>query len=857
MNNKNIRELSDIKIIVSFFLLASLLITTTQAADKPDSKSLEKFEVTGTHIKRLDIEGPAPVIVLDQEAIKRSGASTVNELLSGLSLNSGFMLNENQALSTTPGSASINMRGLGQDATLILLNGRRISNFPYALNNAESFVDLNTIPLAAVERVEVLKDGASAIYGSDALAGVVNIILKDDYNGAEVSLSYGVSGEGDADETHFNLIKGISSDKDNITFVFDYFKRESFLMGDRSFSRTAYQEDINPTYGIDYTAWDFHPANYYDSGSTFGEFQRGLAAIAEYSGFFDPNPWVTAVPESERIGGVFSYKRDISTDLSFFTDLLISQVNTEYQSTPSSFYSDFDVDAGGNPVYLPSTGHDANTTGNELALVWRMSDLGPRIDDITTDTVRLVAGFEGVYKDWDWEAAVLHSNSKSSLTGNNYASISAIQTAFTNNQLNPFGTSTEEDLNAVRATIGREAETTTQGMDVKFSGEVGILSNGPILMAVGASFLTEDFKDSPDALSAAYDIVGGGFTSGEGDRNSTAIFAELSLPILENMEMQLALRGEDYSDFGSTINPKIAIKYRPSQNLMFRASAGTAFRAPSLSELHQSESTVFGSYVDTAYCDDTDPADDPEACDPFPTIVIIDSNPNLDAEESTSYYLGMLFEPTKNFSLGVDYWNYDQKNIVANNTQDVIDQNDPNNVLRDGPGLTDPIIVVFDQYTNSANRKTDGVDLELKYSWDTSFGRFALINVTTKVLGFKERVRNADPYEDKAGTYQFPDLRNRLSLQWIKNDYAAVVHAKYIGGYEDLNYETDGHKVDSYMIYDGQFTYSGFDNMSLIVGINNILDEEPPFSNASFSGYDEATHNPIGRFYYVRLNHKF
>lgn len=842
MNTNNIMDVAHIKIMVSCFLLASLLTTTTQAADKPDSKSLEKFEVTGTHIKRLDIEGPAPVILLDQEAIKRSGASTVNELLSGLSLNSGFMLNENQALSTTPGSASINMRGLGQDATLILLNGRRITNYPYALNNAESFVDLNTIPLAAVERIEVLKDGASAIYGSDALAGVVNIILKDDYNGAEISLSYGVSGEGDADETHFNLIKGISSDKDNITFVFDYFKRESFLMSDRSFSRTAYQPDINPTFGIDHTSVYTHPASYYDASFNFVS-----------SGSFDLNPWITAVPESERIGGVFSYKRDISTDLNFFTDLLISQVNTQYQAAPSAFDSFFDVDAGGNPVNLP-VGHVANTTGQELELLWRMTDLGPRIDDVTTDTVRLVAGFEGVYKDWDWEAAVLHSNSKSSLTGKNYASISAIQTAFANDQLNPFGTSSQADLNAVRRTISRDAETTTQGADVKFSGEIGMMSDGPVLMAVGASFLTEDFKDSPDALSAAYDIVGQGFTAGEGDRNSTAIFAELSIPIQENMEMQLALRGENYSDFGTTLNPKIAIKYRPSQNLMLRASVGTAFRAPSLSELHQSESTVFGTYVDTARCTDPGILD----CAPISIPVVVASNPDLDAEESTSFYLGMLFEPTKHFSLGVDYWNYDQDNIVTNNTQDVIDQNDTvNNVVRAGAGLTDPIIVVFDQYSNSANRKTDGIDLELKYSWDTSVGRFALINVTTKVLGFKERVRSADPYEDKAGTYQFPDLRNRLSLQWIKNDYAAVIHAKYIDGYEDLNYEIDGHKVDSYMTYDGQLTYSGLENMSLVIGINNILDEDPPFSNASFTGYDEATHNPTGRFYYVRLNHQF
>ena len=850
--NKYIFSRLTLPCVFSFSLLMPL--TQLYAVEQnSDNIILEKYEVTGSHIKRLDIEGPAPVIVIDQEEIKLSGASTLNELLKNMTLNTGFMLNENLPLSQTPGAASINMRGLGQDATLILLNGRRTSNFPYTHNNAESFVDLNSIPLAAIDRVEVLKDGASAIYGSDALAGVINIILKNDYNGSEISMSYGVSSKGDADETHVNFIKGISSDKDNLTFVVDYFKRQSFLMSDRSFSRTAFQPDINPTYGNDYTTWDFHPANYYDTGSTFDDFATFTATTMGVNGFFDPNPWITAVPESERIGGVVSYKRDINTDLTFFTDLMLSQVNTSYQFAPTAFWGEYDVDALGNTVALPAA-HSSNPEGIDLFLLWRMTDLGPRINDIKTDNIRLVAGFEGIYQDWDWEAAALHAKSKSSLTGKNYASISAIQTAFANDQLNPFGTSTQADLNAVRTTISRDAETTTQGADVKFSGEVGMLSDGPILMAVGVSYLTEDFKDSPDALTAAYDIVGQGFTSGEGNRNSTAIFAELNLPIQDNTEMQLALRGENYSDFGSTINPKVAIKYRPSQNLMLRASVGTAFRAPSLSELHQSDSTVYGTFVDTAACAAAGGVG--AACNLIEKPIIVSSNPNLDAEESTSYYLGMLFEPTKKFSVGVDYWNYDQDNIVTNNTQDVVDQNDPSNVIRPGGGVT-AIDYVLDQYSNTANRKTDGIDLELKYSWDTSFGRLELKNITTKVLAFKEKIRNADPYKEKSGTYQFPDLRNRLSLLWSKNDFSAVIHANYINSYEDLNYDLDGHKVDSYMAYDGQLTYSGLDNYNLIFGINNILDEEPPFSNASYTGYDESMHSPIGRFYYVRLNHQF
>lgn len=804
-----------------------------------DNTNLDKFLVTGSHIKRIDTEGPAPVLEIDREAIERSGASSLNQLLSDLSINSGLLLNENQALSTTPGSAGINLRGLGQDATLVLINGRRMSNYPYALNNADTFTDLNSIPLAAVERVEILKDGASAIYGSDALAGVVNVILKQDYDDAELTASYGVSSQGDANETRLSFVKGISSDKDNLTFVFDYFQRESFLLSDRSFSKTANQTIAEPVYGTDFTQFDNHPANYLDV-ATFGGVAFSLTAN------FDPNPWISAVPETQRIGGMFSYKRDISTDLTFFADLLLSKVVTEYSTPPTSVWGHLD-----NVIYPAA--HPTNPEGVDLYLLWRMTDLGPRSDKITTDTYRVVTGLEGVYNDWDWDVAVHSSISESTLDGRNYVNASTLQTAFSNNLLDPFGTSSQSDLNVIRTTISRAAETKTQGLDAKFTGEIGQMDAGPLLLAVGMGYRKEELEDTPDAITASGAILGKGSTVGAGNRNSTAAFAEINMPLKDNIEMQLALRAENYSDFGTTINPKAAIKYRPSKNIMLRSSLGTAFRAPSLSELHQGDSRVSGFFVDTARCDANGGAD----CDPIQIPITLSSNPGLDAEESTSFYLGALFDPTKQFSIGVDYWKYDQKNIVTNNTQDVIDANDPAKVIRSGANPTDSILLVLDQYTNSANRKTDGIDIDLRYRWDTSVGKFEIRSMTTKLFSFKEKNRSADPYIDYAGKFQRPDLRSSLSLNWSRADYTAVISTTYIDSYEDNNFDNDNHIVDSYQTYDGQFLYSGFENMSLVIGVNNIFDEEPPFSNSSFTGYDGATHNPTGRFYYVRLNHKF
>lgn len=825
------------KIYMCVFLISIFVASKTLAAEQ-DTASLDKFEVTGSHIKRSDFEGPSPVLIIDRDEINRSGASSVNEILNDLTINNGYMLNENNAITTTPGSAAINLRGLGQDATLILLNGRRMSNYPYPLNTTDTFVDLNSIPLSAVERIEVLKDGASAIYGSDALAGVVNIILRQDYDGSEISGSYGVSAEGDADEIRVNYLKGYSSDKDNITLSLDYFKRESFLLGDRDFSKSALLQD-----GTDYRSVYTHPANYLLGGGG-----------GDLSNIFDPNPYVTAVPESERLGGMVSYKRDITNDLSFFTDVLVSSVVTNYQLPPTPF------DSFVTGVFLPPT-HNNNPFGDVAALAWRLTELGPREDEINTDTYRVVAGLEGVYNDWDWEAGIFHANSKSELNGKNYASISAIQNAFNDplNELDPFdvdpGPSPQSDLDAIRANISRNAETKSKGLDATLTGEVGQLESGPVLLALGFSYLDESLDDKPDAALAAGDIVAQGSTSSEGDRDSKAIFAELSLPLKDNLEMQLALRGDDYSDFGSTVNPKAAIKYTPTNKVMLRASAGTAFRAPSLPELYQSDTLVFGFFVDTARCI----AFGGPECNPQPMQVLLSSNPDLEAEESTSFYLGALFEPTKEFSIGVDYWNYDQDNIVTQNTQDTIDQNDPAKVIRPpDPGPDpDPILGVFDQYINSANRKTDGIDIDLRYRWSTNIGNFELRSITTKVFKAEQKTRDADPYVDYAGKYRFPDLRTNLSLTWSRNDYAGTISAFYIDKYEDSFYDIDGHMVDSHLTFDGQIAYSGFENMKLVAGINNIFDEDPPFSNGSFTGYDTATHNPTGRFYYIRLNHQF
>lgn len=822
------------------------------SSTKENQYELQKFEVTGTHIKRIDFEGPSPLLVIDRDEIDISGASTVNELLSKLTMNNGLLLNENRTQATSPGASGINLRGLGQDGTLILVNGRRFTSYPFAFNISDSFVDLNSIPLSAVEKVEVLKDGASALYGSDAIAGVVNIILRKNFEHSEISQGYGVSDQGDANEVDINYITGKSTDNSNLTFALNYFKRESFLLGDRDFSSHANQTLKHPTDGFDWTTIDNDPANYFD----FITADPACFGLTACSGFFNPNPYITAIPETERLGGLFTYNREISLDMNFFSEVMLSQVTTNYQSAPTPIQGDI--------LMLPGPN---NPEPGPILLFWRVTDAGPRYDDVVTDTYRVVAGLDGVVNDWDWTAAIHRSVSESKETGRNYISLSAMDTAINTGVINPFGVNQPEVMDTVKRTIQREGESVTQGFDGKFVGEVSQLESGPVTLAIGMEYRDEAISDIPDALVVSDDIIGKTGTSVDADRDITAGFIEVNVPVSNDVELQLAARIENYSDFGTTTNPKLAVRYKPTDKLMFRASAGTGFRAPSLPQLY-SQTTAFKQLSDTTRLNSCLGAGfPPAACAGLTTgvyTVNLSGNKELEPEDSKSIYLGLVYEPVNGVTISVDYWNYTQENIIEDNTQFVLDNESsfPGDVIRGGPAFWagDPggIIEINDTFRNYAEQETDGIDVELLFNWKTTIGKVSLRNLTSKLLSFEKQDVDNGPTNDLAGTYRIPELRNTTTITLERENYSVALTGNYLGEYEDAwNGIIDNHVVSSLTTYNLQYAYTAIQDMKFTAGINNLTDKDPPFSNADYLGFDSSLHSPVGRFYYIKLNHQF
>ena len=840
-------------------------VESTQSNDESsDGKQLEKFQVTGSYIKRVDIEGYSPVLSISREEIEKSGASTLSDFLRYHPLENGTAYNENisQGQSTSPGGSPLSLRGLGVDATLVLINGRRVAPYAFAHGGSESFVDLNSIPLGAIDRIEILKDGASALYGSDAIAGVVNVILRKDFEGTEATLGFGRSGiYHDAEEQLLTAVTGKSLNNGNVTFTFDYYKRGDVGRGDRPFSQSADHSDEEGGSGIPSQA--SVPA--YIVGLVSGLDLQGTGVGDDV---YDFNPDITMVPKVERFSGTLHYNREINNDLEFFTNFSLYQNTTEAQFTYVNFnhlnYWDFGAGIGQNVVGPILDTHPNNPYGEPVLAFWRMTEMGLRDPTTETTGMRLATGLNGTSASWDWDADVFYDLSESEFTENNNVNVDAMSTALTNGTLNPFGNAPNPQsvLDEIRARQKRDGESRIYGVNAKGTSELVEMDAGPVMLAVGAGYRNESLKDEFDDLTAQGKIVGKGGTQTDDDRDINAVFAEVNVPLADTLELQVAARAEDYSDFGSTVNPKVALRYQPNSKVLLRTSWGTGFRAPTLNQVNGSF-TGATTVVDTERCNAALTALGPAGglfCIPGSYVTNVSGNRDLDPEESEAIYLGGVFEPVKDLAIAIDYWAYKREDLIYQDTQFVLDNPSlfPGSVDR-GPALFpgDPgvLLTINDTYRNREEQKMDGVDLEIRYSANMAESGKLLINALfTKMLGFEVKTFSDEDFEDRLGSYTYPEFRNTITVGWLSADFYVGLTRNYVSEYDAYD---DDYNVDSFTSYDLQVSYVGNKSTKLTFGIENLSNEEPPFAPGEEEGFDPAIHNPIGRFAYMRINHKF
>jgi iron complex outermembrane receptor protein len=878
--------------------------STTSWAQAPPAR--ERIEVTGSNIPRVDGETGLPVQVITRADIERGGVQTAQDLLDRVSANQSFgSWNDAKGVGDPrAGFTSASLRALGSQRTLILLNGRRLA--PYALTGGQS-VDLSGIPVSAIERVEVLKDGASAIYGTDAIGGVINFILRKDFRGAEISANYLAPEAGGGENWRLSAGVGwgdLAIDKVNAFITADHFRQEPLAASAREFSRTAYL----PSLGYDATQPTSWPSNIVQpagfgrivrnptiplTGATAGSclppysfptVRNPLACAFDYASVID------TIPQSEKTNVVGRVTWQVHPDHQVFAEGSYYRGEFVYKISPTPVSSQFT----NTPMILPPnspfypTAFVASVPGGNVnlpvSLVYRTVELGPRINVPEVDQLRAVLGMQGVLRGWDYQLTGGYTaNRQNDKYRSGVLSEELFGPLLRSGVINPFGSNSPEVLERMRAAqiVGDVSDNRAShyGAELKFSGTPFEMASGPFATAFGLDARRESLEQINSPFLYTGDVVAGpGLQPSleQTRRTVMSAFAEANVPIMRSFEANFALRYDHYGDFGGTANPKVTLRYQPARELMLRGAYGTGFRAPTLSDLYLPNTRAFANFTDPLRCPTTGLDTD---C--VFTQTREGGNPNVQPERSHQLNAGIVFEPAQGLSASADYYRVEIRDLISTVPIEAI-QTDftrwaPTHVLRHppeagNPGLPGPIDYVVQTLVNAGRLRTSGIDLDVRYRFNAGdLGRMALGFTGTYVIDYAATdFTAASPGRaDPLGSGAISRWRHHATLDWSRGPWGATLAQTFQLGYKEddpatcdpfTGVCTGSRRVGSYSVIDIQGRYVGLRNVMLSLGVRNLLDRAPPLSLGSSSfqvGYEPAYGDPRGRIFYAAARYTF
>ncbi|MDC8783921.1 TonB-dependent receptor [Roseateles koreensis] len=884
-------------------------------------KTLERVEITGSAIKRIESEGALPVQVITRADMTKAGITTAAELIAMLSANSNS-LTDGVSIGTggfkdQVGFNSANLRGLGTSSTLVLLNGRRMANF--ASPGDDSGVDLNSIPAAAIQRVEVLLDGASAIYGADAIGGVVNFITRKDFQGAEVEVYAGTTQEGGAGKRTLSLAGGfgdIARDKFNVFGVLDLQHTDALSTEQRKFIGDLHIPERLPhllsSYGfpsnirLSSAQRDYlQSQNFMINGQVISSRLINLSAPA-----CNP-PHTLYLPAG--IGGesacTYDYMRDLElypkTDkINFFgrgvlalgggqelfAEVSLTQAKSFYTGTSSRITGSLDVSM--IPALAATGLADALPDDHSITVRTRLLDAGRRTSELTSTGSRFLLGLKGMAAGWDYDLAYNHSVDKVAdrdLAG--YLLYDKTMAAIASGLITPFGAQSAAGLaflhdNQLNQEV-RNATGTLDALDIKASRVVGQWDGRDIAVAVGGEIRREAGKSAASDLLMSDNILGdptpGDAQFNNDSRKVWALFGEVVVPITQALELQAALRHDHYDVVGGTTNPKVSLRYAPSAELVLRASAGTGFRAPSLNDMYRSVKTGQTAALPDPVCMRENGNDLATCADYWTTRTY--SNAQLKPEKSKQFALGAVYAPYPLLSLGLDYWNIEKSDLISTIGDDVIlanpakysalihRYNEPGLSGCDYDASDTSICYIELRKENRGRQNASGLDVTIDFKgWDTAWGRFGSKLVGTLTLASKKQTGFGDDFVSDLGKFVTNGVvqrwRHRLTLDWQKDAWSVMLANTYSSGYTDQNSAIDtttglvvgANNVKAYSLWDLSGSWEATPSLTLRAGVKNVLDTPPPYSNQAYffiSGYDPSYTDPRGRFGYLSAKYSF
>ncbi|RUL70388.1 TonB-dependent receptor [Dyella choica] len=869
------------------------------------SKTLEKVVVTGSSIPRTDLETASPVQVITAKDLQASGLPTVADFLQRLTSDGAGSIPSTFGNGFASGATGVSLRGLGAGSTLVLLNGRRMASFGLADDGQKVFTDLSTIPMEAVERIEVLKDGASAIYGSDAIAGVVNIILKTNFTGAVAKVSAGVSGNGDGNRYKASLTAGtgdLNKDRYNILFDLEGMKDDAILATDRSDRKWIGTGDLRP-WGYSAAGSQFLGGAITSGGAAAGSSPTGavrnpatglyasLPGCSQFSNISQAGGgggclWDTAkfrwITPSDRSVSLFvrgTYKVSDSTQV--YSEFGYSNKVSKFQTTPSGVsgswgYPGGAINASSGPgAVVLGPGDPDNPYGANARLRYSAWDVGPRVIRTDNDFYRFLVGVKGTWGEWDYDAAYMHSGTDLTSTRWGYLRYSAVRDALTNPN-SPFGywrLGANSGLNNpgiysyISPTLHANASSQLDSIDAKVTRSLFDLPGGPVGLALGTEYRRTAVSLTPTTYTDTGDIIGLGYSAYKGAQSVAAGYAELDAPVLSTLEVSAAGRVDSYKEGSTAVTPKFGLKWSPMPWLSLRGTFAGGFRAPNPAETN-GHLAAFTNASDPVRCPNGKPLPGASQIDCLETIGIITTpNTHLKPERSRSYTGGIVLAPTADTSLTVDYWRIRRTDEINQIT--AASAIAAGSVVRSDnnlPGIANSgtLLAALGTYINSAATSVRGVDMDFTQRVDLgTYGRLNFdLNATRLISYARQDVNGTVQYAgthgncDTTNCIGTPRHRAQISVDWDIRNFSLGAIVNYRSAFKNVpeagaacnSAFADGTdapehcRIPSFTTLDLSARYHFADNFEVFGSILNVTDEIAPLDPVT---YGAMNFNPL------------
>jgi iron complex outermembrane recepter protein len=937
---QDVRKLSNVAMAVSS-VLASMLAATAQAQHAPATTApdadITEIVVTGSLLRRTDTENESPVTSFSAEQIKQTGLTTIADVVRSVSADNSGTLPTAFGIGFAAGASGVALRGLTVNSTLVLIDGRRAAPYALADDGQRSFVDLNTVPLDAVERIEVLKDGASSIYGADAIAGVVNVILKKQFRGAEVSAEVGKGQHPGGNTERFTASFGagdLKTDRYNAYLNIEFQGDSRILAGDRPF-----------------------PYNTTDLSSIGGKDQRfgapgaftGTTTPIMAPGEFTPGPGLTGLLNATQVGAFrpvgacgpgqgtssapsavagltdtfclqnrapFGDDQPAQQRLGVSTRFTVQLNDATQAYTNASFYQNTVIVDGGpaqaqnaitintdNLALPPTLASGALNPNDPFAAQGQYALLQYSFGDIQAQTIvknhnfRWVTGIKGSAFGWDYDTGLVVNHTWLDFNQTGLINGNALFAAINNGTYNFISPSanTAAERAALAPALAKTSTSDLDSIDFKATRDLFQLPGGPLGVALGAEARYEAQADP--SLNPNNEVEGLGNSQASGSRKVAATYFEFGIPVIKQLNIDIAGRYDHYSDFGSAFTPKAGFKFTPFKQLAIRGTYSKGFRAPSFSENGSSSAEGFITYTPSAgapfpanFC----ATHSAGYCQTYNVAIESLANPNIKPEKSDSFTFGMIFEPIPQFSVSADAYAIKKTNVIEppnvspavvaflsgqpipagfTVTPDLPDPAFPNSPLR-------PVLATG-FFANENSLRTDGLDLDFKGNVDfNGYGKWISDLSVTKIFSFKlifpdgtsnQYVGTEAPYilSSGAGT---PRYRGAWSNTYEYGPASATLSTYYTSGFAETGvdatgspnaclYTTNYCHVASFIDMDLTAIYKVDDHMTASFTIENLLDRLPPLDPANYAGNN---YNPtfaqagiIGRFFKIGASYKF